>query len=940
MNKLKELETFGQSIWLDYLSRELLRSGELKTLIERDGVKGMTSNPSIFQKSIALGKDYDDDITRYSKAGEDVGRIFRQLSVKDIQDAADALKPVYDATKGADGYVSIEVSPYLAWDTEATLAEARSLWREIDRKNLMVKIPGTEQGIPAIHAATAEGININITLLFAQGMYEKVVEAYLSGLEQLAKTKRLDTVASVASFFVSRIDTKADAAIEEKLKNADASSRPMLEGLRGKVAIANAKLAYQHFKKAFAGERWEKLAAKGASKQRLLWASTGTKNKAYSDVLYVDSLIGADTVNTLPVETMDAFRDHGKPAAMLETDIDGAKTTLASLEQAGISLNRITDELTAEGVRLFAEAADKLYGSLEEKRVKTLGKALAGMSAAYGLADDAIKQEIKAWSDGGNARRLWNRDETLWTDADEDRWLGWLDVVARETADINALRDFAASVKDRRLSDVVLLGMGGSSLGAEVLANTFGRIAGWPKLRVLDTTDPDQILAVGRAITLSSTLFIVASKSGSTLEPNLLKDHFFHLVAETAGMDAGHSFVAITDPGSSLEATARRERFAHIFHGEPSIGGRYSVLSKFGLVPAAAMGLDLGRLLEEASRAVASSQAAVPVEVNGAVKLGIALGVLARKFGRNKITLFASDRIATLGAWLEQLIAESTGKHGKGLIPVHMEPPGPAESYGNDRVFVHLGLEGDGSAPKLLDELEQRGHPVIRFSIANAYQIAQFFFLWEMAIAAAGSVIGINPFDQPDVEAQKQKTREMTKAYEQSGALPKLSAAAKFDGIAVYADGSNAKAASGSRTLAESLRAHLSLLGASDYFGVLAYIEQTAGHEKSIDAIRARVRDAKHTATVSGFGPRYLHSTGQAYKGGPNQGVFLTITGERREKVPLANRRLDFATVQLMQALGDFEVLNERGRRAIRLHFNDIESGLKVLGVAIDEALG
>jgi transaldolase/glucose-6-phosphate isomerase len=940
MNRLKGLEDFGQSVWLDFLSRELFKSGELTTLIERDGLKGMTSNPSIFQKSIAHGNEYDEDIKRYAEAGDDVGRIFRHLSVKDIQTATDALRPIYDATSGGDGFVSIEVSPYLAYDTQGTIEEARSLWKEIDRPNLMVKIPGTEQGIPAIAACLAEGININITLLFAQEMYERVVEAYFTGLETLGRSERLDRIASVASFFVSRIDTKTDAAIEEKLKTADPKSRPKLEDLRGKIAIANAKLAYQYYKQAFCGPRWDRLVALGARPQRLLWASTSTKNKTYPDTLYADGLIGPDTVDTIPPETMDAFRDHGTLAATLEKDVDGARQTLAAFAQAGISLDQITNELTIEGVDLFAEAADKLYASLAEKRTRILGSSLLQMTAALGEAEQAVAAEIAQWTKKGSVRRLWTKDKSLWSNADEDKWLGWLDVVARDSANLDQLREFASGVQKRKLTDVVLLGMGGSSLGSAVLSETFGKLANWPRLHVLDSTDPDQIRAIEKAITPASALFIVASKSGSTLEPNLLKDHFFHLASETSGDKAGEHFVAITDPGSALEEIAKRERFHRIFPGEPAIGGRFSVLSNFGLVPAAAMGLDVGRLLQEAKRAMASSNALSPPSTNPGIKLGIALGVLARNYGRNKITLVASIEVAMLGAWLEQLIAESTGKQGKGLIPIHAEPLGRVEAYGHDRVFVHLRLAGSRDTTGLLDELGKQGHPVIDMAMNDTYQLAQMFYLWEIAIAAAGAVIGIDPFDQPDVEAQKKKTRAMTADYEQTGRLPAQDAVASYDGISVYADARNRKTIESAESLPQTLRAHLDQVHESDYVGLLAYIEQSSEHEAALNAMRAKIRDAKRAATVVGFGPRYLHSTGQAYKGGPNQGVFITITGEHRERVTLQNRRIDFGTVQLAQALGDLDVLNERGRRAIRIHLKDIEKGLGTLGAALNEALG
>ena len=879
MNPLQQLASFGQSVWLDYLSRELLR-GDLKQKIASDGLKGMTSNPSIFEKSLSYGTDYDADVKTFVGRGEDVGAIFRHLAVRDIQDSADAFRPVYDATNLTDGFISMEVSPYLAKDTAGTIAEARSLWDEIHRENLMIKVPGTTEGLPAIRELIGSGINVNVTLLFARSVYAKVAEAYLEGLEKLGAKADLSKVASVASFFVSRIDTKVDAAIDAKLKGNIGDGYDKLAALRGKVAVANAKLAYQQYKTIFSGARWEKLAARGARPQRLLWASTGTKNKAYSDILYVETLIGADTVNTMPPETMDAYRDHGKPAATLETNLDEARKVLADLEAAGISLDRITDDLVEDGVQQFATAADKLYASLAEKREKILNGALLHQEIALG--DDAAKivqDELDAWTTKGNVRRLWAGDASLWTGDDEDKWLGWLDIVGREHADVAVLQNFAESVKQQRLTDVVLLGMGGSSLGADVLGLTFGSKEGWPKLHVLDSTDPDQIRTVQRAITLATTLFLVSSKSGTTLEPNILKDYFYKLVTDTRGAaEAGRQFAAITDPGSEMEKVASQYGFAHLFLGDPAIGGRFSVLSKFGLVAGAAIGLNVERLLTETARMVTACHALVPPSANPGIKLGVTLGVLAAKCGRDKITISASPALASIGAWLEQLIAESTGKRGKGLIPVDGETLGDPDVYGTDRVFVHIHMAGSDDRAKELQALHDRGHPVIHITVEDSYQLGQIFYLWEMAIAAAGAVIGINPFDQPDVEASKNKTRELTKQYELSGALPEEKPMFRQSGVTVYGDPSAREALGNARNLGDALRFHLCRLGAGDYFALLAYIENSEAHYARLNTLRMKVRDAKHVATCLGFGPRYLHSTGQDYKGGPNSGVFLTIT--------------------------------------------------------------
>lgn len=939
MNRLKQLEELGQSVWLDFLSREFLTSDKFRNMITEDGLKGMTSNPSIFQKAISHGTAYDDDIKASVEEGSSVGAIFRRLSVRDIQMAADALRPVYDATKGADGFVSIEVSPYLAYDTEGSVDEARALWREVARPNLMVKIPGTREGLPAIQGLLGEGININITLLFARARYEEVVEAFLSGLESLSRKGRLDSIASVASFFVSRIDSKADAELDKKLVQASSASRAEIESLKGKTAIANAKLAYQYYKTIFASARWQKLAAQGARPQRLLWASTSTKNKAYSDVLYVDTLIGRDTINTMPLETVEAFNDHGHPALTLEQDIDGARSDLDRLEKAGVSLDKITDALVSEGVDLFAKAADDLYAALAGKRASLLGSKLLHLDVAPAAAQEKVDAELSGWAAGGKVRRLWARDKSLWTGADEDRWLGWLDIAAREATGAAELEQFARDAKNAGTEHFVLLGMGGSSLGAQVLWDTFGEHEGWPELHVLDSTDPDEIRAVERAISPASTLFLVSSKSGTTLEPNILRDHFLHVTRKALGDKAGSRFIAITDPGTALESEARQDGFRTIFHGDPAIGGRFSVLSKFGLVPAAAIGIEVRRLLAEAVRMKESCGCLVPPAANPGVRLGAALGVLARDYGRDKVTLIASPKIASLGTWLEQLLAESTGKQGKGFIPVNEEALGDPDTYGPDRVFVHLNLAGEESATAKLRALGERGHPVIRLAIEERYQIAQMFFVWEMAIAVAGAVIGINPFDQPDVEAAKQRTRALTDRMERENATLRQRPDFVHDGVAVFADAATKKQFAEARSLADCLRAHLARLHDKDYFALLAYMQPTSEHTAALQQVRLNVRDRKRVATCLGFGPRYLHSTGQAYKGGPNSGVFLTLTCDHASDVPLENRKLTFSAVELAQAQGDFEVLNERHRRAVRVHLHEPQRGLGILKDAIEEAL-
>jgi transaldolase/glucose-6-phosphate isomerase len=946
MNPVKALQDHRQAVWLDFLSRGFIADGGLKKLVDDDGLRGVTSNPSIFENAIGKTNEYDDAI-RQMLQGHDYspGQIFEKLEVEDIRSATDVLRPVFDATHGADGFVSIEVSPYLATDTQGTIEEAKRLWREVDRRNLMIKVPATSEGLPAIHDLTADGINVNITLLFAQQVYEQVVEAYQSGLEALAaKGGEISRIASVASFFVSRIDTEVDKQLDEKIARAnDPDEKARLAALKGKVAIANAKLAYQRYLRLFAGERWHALAANGAKPQRLLWASTGTKNKAYSDVLYVEELIGPNTINTMPLATIEAFRDHGKLRDTLQADIAEAQRLLGELDRAGVSLQAVADKLIRDGVRLFADAADKLLSAVAHKRTEILGDTVDRQSLAF---DQQFKKRVDEiadeWRTHGNVRRLWQRDKSLWTNSDEDRWLGWLDSV--DDAKIAEYAAFAGEIKQQNFKDAVLLGMGGSSLGPQVLAETFGQQNGWPRLRILDSTVPAQIKALEAGLDLGRTLFIVSSKSGGTTEPNILKDYFFAKVAEKVGDQAGKQFIAITDPGSSLERHAKELGFRRIFHGVPSIGGRYSVLSPFGLVPAAIAGLNVAEMVELSRSMIRSCGPDVPPSENPAVALGIALGVAAGR-GRDKITMLASPALHSFGAWAEQLFAESTGKQGKGLIPIDGEPLGRPEVYGDDRLFIDLALKGENDAEHeaKLKKLEMADHPVIRITQNSLAHIVQEFVRFEIATAVAGAIIGINPFDQPDVEASKIKTRDLTSAFEKSGELPRETPVISEQSLAVFTDTANAAALRKAGTgddVVSWLAAHFGRIGNGDYFAMLAYLARNAENTSALQALRLALRDRRHVATCLEFGPRFLHSTGQAYKGGPDSGVFLQITADDGEDLAIPGHRASFGVVKNAQARGDFDVLLERGRRALRIHIKgELAAGLKTLHAAFERAL-
>jgi transaldolase/glucose-6-phosphate isomerase len=946
VNPLRRLHENGQAVWLDFLARRFIADGSLKSLIEQDGLTGVTSNPSIFEKAIGGSADYDSALkAAESEDDSDVVALYERLAIEDIQHAADALRPVYDATHRQDGYVSLEVSPYLAMDTEATIAEARRLWQAVGRDNLMIKVPATKAGLPAIRRLIGEGVNVNITLLFSQQVYEEVVEAYLAGLEHLIEQGGdASRIASVASFFVSRIDVAVDKLIDERLGRAtEAGQRERFAELRGKVAIANAKLAYQRYKRLFAGARWNKLHAKGARVQRLLWASTGTKDKTYSDVLYVEELIAADTVNTLPPATMDAFRDHGKVRASLEDNIGEAKETMAALDRSGISIDAVTAKLVEEGVQLFGDAFDELLGAVARKRAALLGERLDDQIITLPAElDKLVAHSLESWRHDRRVRRLWAGDASLWSGSDEAKWLGWLNIAEQQRKRIGDLSSLAEDIRQQDFSHIVLLGMGGSSLGPEVFAETFGRQNGRPELLVLDSTDPAQIRTVESKIDPARTLFIVSSKSGSTLEPNILKQYFFECMTRAIGADqAGSRFIAITDPGSKLQTIAERDRFRHVAFGVPSIGGRYSVLSDFGLVPAAAMGLDVRRLLGATEIMVRSCAANVPPAHNPGVMLGTVLGVLG-KSGRDKITIIVSPGIADFGAWLEQLLAESTGKQGNGLIPIDAEPLGPPDVYGKDRLFVYARLpdEADATQDDAVIALERAGHPVVRITVTDRYHIGQEFFRWEFATAVAGSILGINPFDQPDVEASKDKTRELTAAYERTGKLPPEAPLFEESGLTLFADEKSRRAFAMVHTLVDALAAHFKNIQVGDYCALLAYVERNKQHHDALQEIRGMIRDRKRIATCLGFGPRFLHSTGQAYKGGPNTGVFLQITCDDATDLQVPAQKYTFGIVKAAEARGDFEVLAESDRRLLRVHLGShVAAGLTTLKEAVRQAL-
>ncbi|GAB4418931.1 MAG: bifunctional transaldolase/phosoglucose isomerase [Anaerolineae bacterium] len=949
-NPLIEVQKYGQSIWMDYIKRSLITSGELERLIA-DGIMGMTSNPTIFAKAIGDSEEYDEAIS--ALLDRDVLEIYEALAIADIQAAADVLRPVYERTQGEDGYVSLEVSPLLAYDTQQTLSEAKRLFQTVNRPNVMIKIPGTPQGLPAIEEAIAAGVNVNVTLLFSVPNYIEVAQRYIRGLERrLEAGEDISHVASVASFFLSRIDTVVDNILENNIRAGRLRGGfdyvQTNRNLLGKAAIASAKLAYAHFREIFESERFARLREHGARVQRPLWASTSTKNPNYPDTYYVDSLIGPHTVNTLPPQTIAAFRDHGTVALTLEEGVDEARDVMVRLAEVGVRMDKIVQQLQGDGVEAFANDFRRLLEAIEGKKQVLLTGVIKRQCLDADAYEDDLREVIAQLDRQKIIRRIWDKDPSVWKDEASHQAiissrLGWLDVIYADEefyAPIYRLRD---EVRTRGYTHALLLGMGGSSLAAEVMRQTFGVLEGYPDLMVLDTTDPQAIALASQAIDLDNTLFIVSTKSGSTTETISLYKYFYSLVETRKGERAGEQFCAITDAGSPLEKIALDKKFKYLFLNPPDIGGRYSVLSYFGLVPAAVMGLDLDRLLSSARNMASACARNVPTTSNPAVWLGVAMGYLAQQ-RRDKVCLVASPQISSFGLWAEQLIAESTGKEGKGIVPVAGVVPEDPRDFDDDRFFVYLRLDGP-PAPldQLVEDLKIAGHPVLTLNLRDAYDLGGEFFRWELATAIAGHLLQINPFDQPNVQESKANTKRLLDYIAEHGGLPEDSPILEENGLKLFADRKTAETLRrivrqrryDYGELVNMLLAHMSRAQSGDYIALMAYLAPTPRHTQLLEAIRQELRHATTRAVTLGYGPRFLHSTGQLHKGGPNTGVFIQITVENYEEIPIPGEPYDFMLLKRAQAQGDLEALLAKKRRVVRFHLPEgsVSEGLvRLLG--------
>lgn len=924
MNKIAKIDSLGQSLWYDNIQRSLLKDGSMERMILEGRIKGVTSNPSIFQKAIAKSKDYDLTLKPMAWSGLSAESIFWRLAVEDIQNAADLFLPVYERTKKKDGYVSLEVNPLYANDTDATIQEAKKLWNLVDRPNLMIKIPATVEGLPAITQCIADGININVTLIFSIERYGEVIDAYLNGLEKrLNAGNDVTSVASVASFFVSRLDTKIDGLLEN-LAQEGKLSQERLDELTGRAAVANARLAFRLFEDRFFDPRFQALKNRGAQIQRPLWASTSTKNPKYRDVIYVEELIGCETVNTVPPATLDAFFDHGNIDLTIHNDLDGAHKLMEDLADVGISLEQVTLELEKEGVKQFADAFTQLLEAVEGRRIAAV--------AELGSMATGVKKQVERLQTMDFSHRLYQKDPTLWTEDSEGqaeikKRMNWLTAPTDSQSLVPLVKDLYEQCQSRGLMHAVLLGMGGSSLAPEVLEllhrSDLGNETKGLELIILDSTDPEQVLASEKKAPIDKTLFIVASKSGTTAEINAFLSYFWSLAQKRFGTRAGEHFIAITDPGTKLEELARSRGFWKIFSADPQVGGRNSALTAFGLVPAALAGWDVEKLLKNARAAAESCSADKPLTANPGVILGAILGSAAVS-GKDKITLITDSLWTPFGAWLEQLIAESSGKNGKGIVPITDEPLVNAVDYGNDRLFVYLRESGEQQ--ESVKTIQQAGHPVITLDIFEKYDLGGQFYLWEIATATACSILGVNSFDQPDVQDAKTRTVQRLEDYRKNGKFPEVQTVAelKFAKIVIK----NALVTQ-TGTLPDVIDSFIEKnLRKDNYFAINAFLPRDETNLEILQTLRGKVLKKFKLATTLGFGPRFLHSTGQLHKGGANNGLFLVITAARKNDVEIPEEGISFGIMQRAQALGDLQALEAKGRRVLWIDLAEPDAAL------------
>ncbi|MFH0825330.1 MAG: bifunctional transaldolase/phosoglucose isomerase [Pseudomonadota bacterium] len=919
-NSSKCLSKMGQSIWYDNLSRDILRSGHLKKVIDDCGISGVSTNPAILEQAINGTRTYDNDLHALVDEGADIKSIFEGLIIPDVRETADLLLPLYRETQGMEGYVNVWATPDLAYDAEGTRTCAARLFDLVDRPNLMVRIAATEEGLRAAVDLLAQGVNLNMALVSCREQYDAVVAAYMEGLDKwFAGGGQPPGPVSVASITVSRVDVLVDELLHDVV---DPMFRPMSWEALGRSAIANAGMIYAAYRKYFDEEPFERFNNLGARPQRLVWTSTGVKNPAFIDTYYVNALVAPGTITAMPPATLEAFLDHSKPGAPLLERVEEFADIFLKLQDMGVDLLRVGEALLDRGIRASCESMRDIYAGIDKRRTRLL-RGWGHRSASLGELQQAVEQALQNCDRERLAKNVWESQPSVWKEepaaaGEIIRRLGWLQSARVMQGETERLKSFTDSVREDGFTTVALIGSGGSILAAEVFRSCLGVADGYPELVVVDTTVPAAILEIERSLDLEHTLFIVSSKSGRTIEAMALFRYFWDKVEKAVAGEAGQRFVAITDPGTALGKLAAELGFRKVFLNPPDIGGRYSALSYFGLVPAALIGADIPRLLMRAAQAMEGGGPDVPALENPSVWLGV---IMAEASGRNmdKLTFVISPNAAGFGSWLEELIAESTGKERKGVLPVTGETDGEPENYGRDRLFIYLRMDNDNTHDQFVSSMERAGHPVVTLRWHSPYDLGREIFRWEFATAIAGAILKLNPFDQPNVQESKELTRKLLELHALEGGLPAGERIALKD-----------------PDTPQRLMDFMGQVGPGDYVAINAFLGSGEENRQILQKVRMMLRDRHKTATSLGFGPRYLHSTGQFHKGGPTNGLFIMITADDTVDVPIPGQAYGFSALKAAQALGDYEALKRRGRRVVRIHL-DHEEDLMELARLIED---
>jgi transaldolase/glucose-6-phosphate isomerase len=953
-------------LWFHNINRAMLQSGELKNLAEQFGLAGFATDPALLERAVGEGTAYDDAICEATEA--DPVRIFDALLIEDIQAATDALHVVYEQTGKAAGYVSFDLPPL---DSPVMrLAEARRVFAAVNRPNVMVKLPGKLTDLTVIEEALYAGVNVHVTMVYSIQNYVSLAQGYISALERrLFAGLPVDNIVSVVGFGLSSVDQVVNRHLQNSIRaaqsRADFTRVTANDILLGKVAIANARTTYRRFRDLFYGDRFANLRAAGARPQKLLWTDLNSTSAA-SPLTYLDAMRATErdsafSVNHGVLAALKARHETGEhpPAPDGDNPID----ILNRLDDVGVDLDRIGRQLQSDHEEAHAESYRRLFMRVEGKRDLLVSGFMGRQRMILGIHREAVESELQRLRALKVITRTWAHDPAIWTDDEAHAEiirarLGWLTIANDERIDRAALRDLRHQAHTAVWAHVVLLGMGGASLSAEVLFRVFGQQAGYPGLIVLDTTHPAAITDVERAIDLRRTVFITASKTGTTLETLCLMRYFYDKAGD------GSRFIAITDPGSPLEAEARDKNFQHIFLNPADIGGRYSALTYFGMVPAALCGLDFEKIMDRAAEMQAANSPNVMGLNHPGLWLGTVLGVLAKpEHRRDKVTIFTTPELAGFGDWAEQLIAESTGKNGRGIVPISGATVGLPHDYDDDRIFVHLRIAEspdhtlpDGTPDRDREEeldrgmlaLQQAGHPVVTLELRDQYDIGAEFFRWQFAASTVGMISRVNPFDEPNVAESKTNTARLLEIYQRTQALPALHNPAVIeDEVALYADEPLTLILNElcdqhdyeATPLEGMVAAFLGMARSGEYIAIQAYLPPRPEYADILGYLRRRVRHTFRRAVMVNFGPRYLHATGQLHKGGPNNAVFVQLTMAEAHDLPVPGAAYSFGTLKQAQAQGDYEALRARGRRVIRLHFSaDALRGLQKLSRAIEAA--